>query len=276
MEQPLFSGYLLVTDMDGTLLGADKSISDENLQAIERFVALGGRFTLATGRIVSSVRRYVDRLPVNAPAILYNGGVIYDFADDRTVWERTLPLADAKAVMERMLRHYPGIGAEIYPKGWDVPFLVNRNEVTARHFRVEGFEERPDPVPPEPWNKILFAWEPARLNDITPMLPELMGAAEMEWIRSDDKYLELLPKNSTKGHALDELVRLIGIDPAKSIALGDHLNDLEMLRRAGVGVAVANAHPELRAAASHHGKHHEEHAVADVIAWLEQHLRQGM
>ncbi|MCZ8511341.1 Cof-type HAD-IIB family hydrolase [Paenibacillus filicis] len=276
MESQLFSGYLLVTDMDGTLLGADKSISPDNLAAIERFTAQGGRFTLATGRIASSVRRYAEQLPLGAPAILCNGAMIYDFASGETVWERMLPVSDAEGIIQRMLSLYPQIGVEIYPKGWDVPFFRNENEVTQRHERMEKFRRRADSAPAEPWIKVLFAWEPARLDAITPHLQELTGSAEVEWIRSDDKYLELLAKDSTKGHALEALTRRLGMDPAKSIAMGDHLNDLEMIRRAGVGVAVANAHPELRAAAGHHAKHHEEHAVADVIEWLEQRIRSGM
>lgn len=267
-----FEGYLLVTDMDGTLLGADKRISAENKAAIERFVHQGGKFTLATGRIASSAKRYAQQLPVGVPAILYNGAMIYDYGTERTVWERTLPETAAE-VMGRVLERYPEIGVEIYTGAWEVPFFLSENAVTERHYAIEGFQRKPEQPPATPWHKILFAWEPERLDAILPSLPELTGDAAVEWIRSDNKYLELLPQGATKGHALEELVRVLGFDMSKCIAMGDHLNDLEMLRRAGIGVAVANAHPELLGAAARHGKHHDEHAVADVIEWLEQEIK---
>ena len=73
------TGILLASDMDGTLLDSRKRLSQANQSALENFVAAGGWFTVATGRMETSVKRYLPVLPLNAPAILYNGAVIYDF-----------------------------------------------------------------------------------------------------------------------------------------------------------------------------------------------------
>ncbi|MED4600140.1 Cof-type HAD-IIB family hydrolase [Paenibacillus validus] len=271
MDRKRFEGYLLVTDMDGTLLNAQKEISKENLAAIERFVAQGGLFTVATGRIVEPAGYFVKQLPVNTPAILYNGAVIYDYSREEAIWQSELPDA-GKAALQQVVEAFPGIGAEIYVQGEPYPYVLRENEWTARHRQIERFPYQPiddvTKVPPD-WLKVLFAWEPERLDQTSEAIVRLTEAAQIEWVRSDDRYFEMLARGATKGHALELLTDKIGIAMERCVAIGDHLNDLEMIRRAGIGVAVENAHPLLIEAANRKGKHHQEHAVADVIEWLE-------
>ena len=73
------SEYLVVTAVDGTLLEAGYGIPRRNLDAIEQFEEKGGRFTLCTGRCRKSVERFMEWLPLSAPAILCNGSYIYDY-----------------------------------------------------------------------------------------------------------------------------------------------------------------------------------------------------
>ena len=80
--QGKFSDYLLVSDMDATLLDDNHTISEENRQAIDYFIKNGGRFTVATGRMVEAVRAYMPNLHINAPAVLHNGAKIYDYEKD--------------------------------------------------------------------------------------------------------------------------------------------------------------------------------------------------
>lgn len=269
MNKQRFEGYLLVTDMDGTLLNSGKIISPENKQAIEMFVEHGGLFTLATGRITSSVQRFAEQLPLNAPAILYNGAVIHDFAKGVDIWQRTL-VPSAGAVLSRVMERFPEVGVEIYCGS--EPYFIRENETTDYHRRMEKFTR---PVLEsfeslkDPWFKVLLAWTPERLDEVERFTAETEDE-DVIWVRSDEKYLELLPSDATKGHALEHLVQLMGIEMSKCIAMGDNLNDLEMIRRAGVGVAVANAHEILLSASDRSCCHHEEHAVADVIAWLDR------
>ncbi|TDF96582.1 Cof-type HAD-IIB family hydrolase [Paenibacillus piri] len=272
MDTKRFQGIMLVTDMDGTLLDSGKRISGENLQAIERFVDQGGLFTLATGRIASSAKRYADQLPIGAPAILYNGAVIHDFAAGRNVWERTLG-ANVRPVLKWLMERFPELAVEIYCG--EEPYFIRENRITAYHRQTEGFtrpieQEGYERQIQEPWYKVLFAWEPERLDEVEAYAASLKEEAEpFTWVRSDAKYFEILPAEASKGHALDHLLEMTGIDRANCIAMGDHLNDLEMLRRAGVGVAVANAHESLVSVSNRSCNHHDEHAVADVIQWLE-------
>ncbi|MCR8633546.1 Cof-type HAD-IIB family hydrolase [Paenibacillus radicis (ex Xue et al. 2023)] len=272
MNSKRFQGTMLVTDMDGTLLSSGKTISKENLNAIERFVEQGGLFTLATGRIASSAKRFADQLPIGAPAILYNGAVIHDFIKGENVWHRTLG-DSVRPVLERLMKQFPQLAVEIYCG--EEPYFIRENRITEHHRKMEGFTR---PLQQdgfneikEPWYKVLLAWEPELLDEVE-AYAESEQVADITWVRSDDKYFEILPANATKGHALEHLMELTGIERTNCIAMGDHLNDLEMLRRAGVGIAVANAHQSLLNVSNRTCKHHDEHAVADVIEWLESRI----
>ncbi|WP_281887944.1 Cof-type HAD-IIB family hydrolase [Paenibacillus sp. YYML68] len=271
MEKRMFEGYILVTDMDGTLLSKKKEISPENAEAIQRFVDLGGTFTIATGRIVEPAGLFARQLPVNAPAILYNGAVIYDYSKEQVVWESILP-ASGKGALQRVIETFPEIGCEIYVQGEQYPYTIQDNSMTQRHRNIEKFPYQPVTSileVPEQWLKVLFAWEPDKMDAASEQIVALTAGSDVDWVRSDDRYFEMLPVNSTKGHALERVLDMLGIPKERCVAMGDHLNDLEMIRRAGIGVAVSNAHSLLIESADHVCKHHDEHAVADVIRFLE-------
>ena len=74
-----FSGWLLFSDLDETLLNHQKEISAENRKALDYFTQEGGMFSIATGRSEVISRKFTQILPINHPAIIYNGCGIYDF-----------------------------------------------------------------------------------------------------------------------------------------------------------------------------------------------------
>jgi Cof subfamily protein (haloacid dehalogenase superfamily) len=113
-------------------------------------------------------------------------------------------------------------------------------------------------------NKILIIDEK---KDFAPIISRLRHDADQlcEWVQSEPTYLEVLPLSVSKGSALKLLAGRLGIGLHEVIAIGDHLNDVEMIRQAGLGVAVDNAHPLLKAHARYVAKSHLEHAVAEVI-----------
>ena len=85
-----FDGILLLSDMDGTLLNGSSTVSPENLSALRYFMAEGGRFSVATGRSKPGMEHFLESLPINAPAVIYNGAVVYDFEAGCPVWQRPL------------------------------------------------------------------------------------------------------------------------------------------------------------------------------------------
>ena len=89
---------LVLSDLDGTLLTAEQGIPEYNIQMINKFQELGGHFTIATGRSIESVSHYLNKLELSTPAIVYNGGIIYDFKNKMYIIKETLP-ESAKTAM---------------------------------------------------------------------------------------------------------------------------------------------------------------------------------
>ncbi|WP_368241547.1 HAD family hydrolase, partial [Intestinimonas butyriciproducens] len=95
-----FEGVLLASDFDDTLVGSDCEVSRGNREALEYFVREGGRFTVSTGRAHRTFAPYVDAAPINAPVILSNGALLYDFRAGRTVVDLPLPVCAAEDLGE--------------------------------------------------------------------------------------------------------------------------------------------------------------------------------
>lgn len=260
------SGFLLICDMDGTLLDKGCNISKENLQAIERFVDGGGLFTVATGRMEFAVRRYIEILPVNVPAILYNGAAIFDFKTWEVLWTQNLDDGTEESLNE-ICAEYPEIGVEVFNKG-DI-YLPQSNEEIIAHMKKEGFTPKAIPSKgiPKPWYKVLLAWEHERLLGVDEFLKSRNYG--FRTVFSEPQFLELLHNNASKGNALKELLRITGMTDRYVIAMGDNMNDKEMLETAHVGVAVENANPALKVSADMCCCSHEDHAAAHIINLIE-------
>ena len=87
----IFRDILLVSDLDGTLIGDAFQVPERNQIALRRFQQEGGRFAIATGRALDSAARYAHLTSPNAPCIVLNGTMIYDFDHSKILWEHPLP-----------------------------------------------------------------------------------------------------------------------------------------------------------------------------------------
>jgi len=253
--------------MDGTLLDRSSKVSRENKAALERFTEGGGLFTLATGRMEKSVMPYFEELPVNVPAILYNGASIYDFEKGKTLWEDNLQpdvIWPIKQVMER----FPGIGVQFYHGGR--VYYVRDNEYMEAHRIREKYKPIRADIDevPQPWTKVILEWHPEKLKLVEEFLS---GFSEpFSQVYSEPQFLELLNSNTSKGNALKRLTGLLGPEKLCVIAMGDNLNDVELIKAADIGIAVENAHERLKAAADMCCTRHDLNAVAEVIGWIEE------
>ena len=90
MSQKDFSNWLVVSDIDGTLNNKVRKLPRRNYEAIKAFTEAGGNFTLASGRLTSSLKRNYDRITPNQPAVVLNGAGIYDFQQEKMIWRSTI------------------------------------------------------------------------------------------------------------------------------------------------------------------------------------------
>ena len=107
-----FEGILFTTDLDGTLLRKDKTISEANKKAIEYFMSQGGKFTFITGRIPYGAQPVLDQLEPNCPFGCINGGGIYDYSKKEMIWQENLS-KDVLEIVEYIEKNLPSIGIEI-------------------------------------------------------------------------------------------------------------------------------------------------------------------
>jgi Cof subfamily protein (haloacid dehalogenase superfamily) len=267
----MFENKMLICDMDGTLLNSSLKVSDENIAALRRFTENGGLFTVATGRMHVAMLQYLSILPINIPAILFNGAMIYDFFTKENIWDRPLPDSAKQTVIE-ILAEFPAAAAEIYQG--DKIYLLNENIITERHIKVEKTNIARSPIDkiPFPWMKVLIASDHDTLCTIEQWLTKKNPPFRFTF--SEKTFLELLNAQASKGHALIQLARMTGTPIENTYAVGDNLNDIEMIKMAGKGISVSNAHPDIQAAAAVCMPHHDEHAVAHVVDWIERNLKQ--
>ena len=264
-----FDGLLICTDLDGTLLRDDKSVSPENIEAIEYFKSEGGYFTFITGRMPFFVGDLPERLRINAPFGCINGGGLYDPRTKKYIWK--LPIRDDVLELARYVdERVDDMGIQV--NCFDNLYFARENETMHWFRKITGVPNLTcslDGVS-DPIAKIVFGdMREDRLMKVKELLDSHPRADEFDFIRSEESLYEILPKGSSKGAVLPRLAEHLGVDMQNTIAFGDYNNDVSMLRAAGLGVAVANATPEAKAAADIVTVSNEYHAIARVIADIE-------
>ena len=265
-----FSGMLFCTDLDGTLYSTAKTVSPQNLEAIEYFKAEGGLFTFITGRVPITAGDICRNIHPNAPYGCLNGGGIYDHAAQRYLWQVGLP-ESALELIRAVDRELPDIGIQFNTE--KALYFAKDNEAMQGFRRNTGVPHltcRTDELP-APLLKVVFAhYDGDRILALADLLTNHPMASQFDFIRSEHHLYELLPKGVSKGNVLLKLSELMGIDPARTIAAGDYDNDISMLRTAGLSFAVANASDNAKAAAHHVTVSNNDHAIAAIIDGLDR------
>ena len=128
-----FDKTIFVTDMDGTLLAPDKSVSDGNLQAISEYRKAGGLFGIATGRPIHTMRKYLSILDIDLPLILYNGCIVYDHHRDMILSATYLPDC-ARDILKDIFSTFPGIAPEIFT--FEGQYYLNLNDAEKWHHEI--------------------------------------------------------------------------------------------------------------------------------------------
>ena len=264
-----FDGILFCTDLDGTLLRSDKSVSKENLDAIEYFKSEGGHFTFVTGRMPFYVGSIYDVVHPNAPIGCVNGGGVYDFKRAEYVWYEELSRG-AFALVDAVDSEISGMGIQISTFHHA---YFSRDNAAMQHFRevtnLPNLTTHWYDVD-EPVAKVIFGdAAEARLVRVMEILAAHPLAKDYGFIRSERTLYEILPKGISKGSCLSRIAEAVGTDISHTVAIGDYDNDIEMIRQSGVGVAVANAREGVKAVADYITVSNEEHAIARVITDIE-------
>lgn len=262
---------IVLSDLDGTLFTSNTTVSKENKQAIMDYIENGGYFGVATGRSWENASTFLKDISMNAPCILCNGSILFDPIKRQIVEERYLD--------DEVIEKFVAIAREKFPH-------VNIIAYTIDSAWILSEEQMMEPA----FVDIHKPWTIGCINDIKGRcvkllcldkgrqlymyLKDVLGEEKlgpMEMVLSAPEYLEILPHNVRKGNMLDSLRKYVEEEyhcSCKIYALGDFYNDVELITKADVGIAPANAAEEIKQIADVVSVSNDEHVVAHIIASL--------
>ena len=258
----------IALDLDGTLTNHDKEVTPITRQALMKAQKDGAHIILASGRPTYGIAPIADHLEINkydGYVLSYNGGKIVKWQTKEEIYSNHLPndvipiLYNYTKEKDHALLGYSG--KEIITEMPDDKYVKEESRINKMQIRkINNLMESLEPNP----TKLLMTGDPSLMIKAEEELSELVGN-RMDVFRSAPFFIELVPRGIDKAQSLNRLLGLIGLTPNDMIAFGDGYNDLSMLKLAGIGVAMANAVPEVRAEADFITKSNEEDGVAFAI-----------
>ncbi len=267
---------LIAFDLDDTLLQEDLSISEENRSAIIAAEQAGVTVLLASGRVREAMYHYAEELGMTEREGYIVSGSGTDVIRTDTGEQlllHTLPVEEATAVCIETVAH--GFPVSYYHDGRIIS--SGDNFWVWENGRLSGMETVIDPditarLSEDKPQKLVIAGDPDKIPSLEKVLRQQFGDT-FHIIISKPFFLEFLPKEADKGHALKFLAEHLGIEQASVVAVGDSMNDLGMITYAGTGVAVGNAVAEIKEAADIVlDETHADHTAAALMQKLQHRL----
>lgn len=265
---------MIAFDLDGTLLNSDKGISDYTRRVLKEAVKQGVVILPATGRPVTGIPKPVMELPGIRYAITANGARVVDVQEDKVLHEALLPYEKGKELFDIFAKYdtyrevyYDGYGyatAEMVERIEEympiVPMIEYMRTTRRRVPDVDAmFHEKKMSV-----DKLqaLFRTSEERDRAMKEVKEKVSGVAVTSALANN---IEANGEDAQKGIALLKLGEILGIERDEIMAFGDGSNDLDMIRRAGMGVAMENGIDEIREIADYITVTNDEHGVAKAI-----------
>ena len=257
---------LVATDLDGTIIRSDGTISERTSRALGAAEAAGLAVVLVTGRPPRWMGEIADATGHTGLAICSNGAILYDLHTEQVVDSRPISPATMLEVAARLREEFPGL---LFAVEYGSTFA---HEPGYEHgWTIGGPEIRvgpPERILDKPAAKLLArhpTWDP---DDLLAAAAALLGPAATVTHSSTSALLEISAPGVTKASALTELAGRLGVPAEDVIAFGDMPNDLPMLAWVGHAVAVGNAHPTVLAAADEVTASNDDDGVALVVERL--------
>jgi len=259
-----FDGYLMVSDLDGTLFGNNYQIPKNNIEAIKYFIDSGGLFSIATGRGMVACDALLSELPTNIPGVLFNGAVLYDLNNKKVLKEHGIDNNEAKTLIKLINKKFPDIPTVIFHKrkmyttivNDELKILIDKIKMPAEYMPIDEI--------PFPWYKMLCEGSNNRLLEIKKYIDEL-NYPMFSYVFTNSTLLEIIKKDVTKAAGLTELTTLLNIEMSKTIAAGDYFNDVELLEKAAISVVPQNAPNEIKQLANYITCSNIDGMIADFI-----------
>lgn len=240
---------LVATDIDGTILKHNGEFTKEVIDCIKTLSAKDIKVVLVTGRMHKSAKKIADELGLCTPIVSYQGALVRDnTAQENIIYERYIPDDKAKSIINWCKN--ANVHINLYLN--DNLYVEKENEFTKKYaghqhipFNVISF----DKIEIKKVNKILLI-DYNDADKITYLSKKLQeDYPELFIVKSTDYFCEVCHKEATKGDGVKCLEQFYGITKDVVLTIGDHNNDIELIKAGGIGVAMGNATDELKSVA---------------------------
>lgn len=242
---------LIGIDLDGTLLTDDKYVTEENLEMIHKIIERGYEVVITTGRSYYSAKKLTHCIKDHLIYIINNGNAVRDSIDDRLLFSLYLEDKHCHIILEEGKKRglYPIIHVDYYQEGYDI--ILDRDSLFT-HFRNRSSNEiirhrEVDDYLSEDLDRVLAIVYPGQKNILTEfhlsinkLYPKRYNSHVMENVVMSEALLEIMHPMGTKWNTLKKYAISKGIKPSEIIAIGDDNNDAEMIKNAGLGIAMKN------------------------------------
>ena len=261
---------LLVLDVDGTLHNSHREISDATKNALIEAQKRGKTIAIASGRSIAGIRQTASAISLEeygGYVIAYNGTTVINCKTGECIYNQTLPadliapVYEEAAKLQVAIMAYRDSAKEIIVAGGVTDYVAADAAASCVTIREtdQFVKELSFPI-----NKIFVSGEPDKMKEVERILQRKFGSV-LNVFRSDPYYVELLPKYTDKGVAVDKLVKYMDITKERVMCVGDSNNDLPMLRYAGMGVAMGNASDRIKEQADYVTDSNDDDGIVKVI-----------
>ncbi len=265
MTPPRTTPRLVATDLDGTLLHTDGTVTDRTRAVLTALDDLGIPVVFTTGRPIRWMEQLWEEVGGHGLAICSNGGIVYDVARRAVRTARTIPADVLLEVGEAIRREIPGTSFALEKTtgfAHEHAFMPRLAVNTATDIPTGALAEIAD----DTVVKLLARHEELDPEDYWRRVETVVGQQVVATWSSVGTLVEISAAGVTKATTLATLAADLGAAPDEVIAFGDMPNDLPLLEWAGTSYAMANAHPTVLAMADHTAPHHDEDGVAAVLS----------
>ena len=266
---------MVCIDMDGTLLGRRKGISEENKRAIKEAHDMGVEIVVTTGRLYNNALYFSKFLGVDSPVVAANGAIVIDQKTNEVIYECSIPKEECIKILEILIKYNTffqfNTKDTIYCNNWLTKVSTQcymTKQVCCEHLNVKYINVRSK----EEWIRIFNNEDMDKSIVISPFKStilkiknEINSLNDIVSFSSGGHSLEINYGNASKGNAVKALLDKYNISEKELICIGDNENDMSMIELAGLGIAMGNAIPKIKNIADYITDTNRNDGVAKAI-----------
>ncbi len=255
---------LVAIDMDGTMLDSNQEVSKKNVEVVKKAIEQGVEVVISTGRSSVALKKYVEQFEFKSPFIVYNGAGLKYLDTTEYIVRTDLDFDVAKEVSKKGNE----LGTTVLIWADDMLYVHGKKDGAKFYvfhsgtdfIEIEDFDELKD----KGIHKVMYSDSPENIRNLYNLFVN-EGYDSSNYSVSVPQIFEFFNKKASKGDAVLNYAKSLGIKQEEIICIGDGMNDITMIEMAGLGVAMENACEELKAVADFVTKSNDENGVAHVI-----------